>query len=247
MAPFEYRDGPDPIRGDLSEAHRRAWRHVASPGTWLGGAERVAIAAQTRRARDCPLCAERKAALSPGAVPGEHETAGPLPAPLVDAVHRLATDPQRLTRTWHDRLLVQGVADQAWVEAVGVATLTISIDAFHRALGLALAPLPEPLPGDPSRFTPQGVSTGEAWVPMLEPRQADPATRALLRMPAGPTPYVLRALSLVPDEVRAWKDLASAQYLSTERMASMQTGRALDRSQMELLAGRVSALNECFY
>jgi AhpD family alkylhydroperoxidase len=30
-------------------------------------------------------------------------------------------------------------------------------------------------------------------------------------------------------------------------MGGMETGRAIDRSQMELVAGRVSALNECFY
>ena len=47
--------------------------------------------------------------------------------------------------------------------------------------------------------------------------------------------------------MRAWKDLSAAQYLSPEAMVSMQSARALDRSQIELVAGRVSALNECFY
>ena len=52
---------------------------------------------------------------------------------------------------------------------------------------------------------------------------------------------------LVPGEVLSWQALAGAQYLSTEEMMSMQTDRALDRAQIELIAGRVSALNECFY
>ena len=42
-------------------------------------------------------------------------------------------------------------------------------------------------------------------------------------------------------------DLAGAQYLSIKRMLGFRTGRAIDRAQMELIAGRVSALNECFY
>jgi hypothetical protein len=60
-------------------------------------------------------------------------------------------------------------------------------------------------------------------------------------------PYVLRALSLVPAEVRAWTGVSQAQYLSPERMVRFERFRALDRAQIELVAARVSALNECFY
>ena len=66
-------------------------------------------------------------------------------------------------------------------------------------------------------------------------------------MPPGAAPNVIRALSLVPDEVRAWVDVSGAQYLSMEEMRSFESTRALDRAQIELIAGRVSALNECFY
>ena len=34
------------------------------PGTWLTGAERVAIASETRNAPNCTLCKQRKDALS---------------------------------------------------------------------------------------------------------------------------------------------------------------------------------------
>jgi hypothetical protein len=60
-------------------------------------------------------------------------------------------------------------------------------------------------------------------------------------------PNVVRALSLVPDEVRGLLDLSAAHYLSPAQMMDLSAGRALDRLQIELLAGRVSALNECFY
>ncbi len=63
------------------------------------------------------------------------------------------------------------------------------------------------------------------------------------------TANVLRAFSLVPDALRDWKQLSSAQYLSMEGMTNMvkQEDRAINRLQMELIAGRVSAINECFY
>ena len=66
--------------------------------------------------------------------------------------------------------------------------------------------------------------------------------------PSGATGNVVRALSLVPDEVRTLKDLSAAHYV---KMASVRSGandgRSITRSQMELLAGRTSALNTCYY
>jgi hypothetical protein len=60
---------------------------------------------------------------------------------------------------------------------------------------------------------------------------------------------VLRALSLVPNAVREWMALSAAQYLSIQGMANLikQDDRSINRMQMELVAGRVSAINECFY
>ena len=178
---------------------------------------------------------------------GEHDHGGALSAPLVDLVHRVTTDAQRLTKAWFDGILERGLSVEEYVEALGVAVLVISVDAFHHALGLAPEPLPEPRPGEPTRARPPGVVQRDAWVPVVDLKRTDPETRALLAGPGGRAPQVLLALSLVPQEVRAWKDLSAAQYLSPEAMVSMQSARALDRSQIELVAGRVSALNECFY
>jgi hypothetical protein len=63
MTSFAFDSVRDPIREDLAAAYRSAWAHIAGPGTWLTGAQRVAIAAETRSARDCALCRERKQAL----------------------------------------------------------------------------------------------------------------------------------------------------------------------------------------
>lgn len=248
MTGFDYSASPDPIRVDLAEAHRAAWAHIAKPGAWLNGAERVAIAAETRRARECALCAKRKAALSPFADSTPHEARPPLSAALVDAIHRVTTDASRLTRKWYEGLASQGVTDERYVEALGVSVLAISVDAFHRALGLPLEPLPPAERGDPTRVRPEGLARGAAWVPMIDPERVGPAERDLF-FKRGPlrAANVVRALTLVPNEARAWRELAAAQYLSLERMVRLDTGRAIDRAQMELLAGRVSALNGCFY
>lgn len=239
----------EPIRPELTEQYQRVWRHIALPGTWLAGGLRVAVADETRRARSCRLCAERKAALSPFAVLGEHDHGGTLPEMLVDAVHRITTDAARLTKSWYHSLMEAGLSPEAYVEALGVAVLVISVDEFHQALELPLEPLPEPRSGEPTRRRPAGaVAMDDGWVPMVPGDDLEPEDEDLYgNMPGGRAAAVVRALSLVPAEVRSWKELAGAQYLSLEAMRSMETGRALDRAQVELVAGRVSALNDCFY
>jgi hypothetical protein len=59
---------------------------------------------------------------------------------------------------------------------------------------------------------------------------------------------VARALSLVPDAVRELRELSEVHYLPLDDVIDPRARRAeLTRAQMELVAGRVSALNRCFY
>jgi alkylhydroperoxidase family enzyme len=175
-----------------------------------------------------------------------HDDAGALPAPVVDLVHRVTTDAARLTRRWYEATLAAGLDPESYVEALGVTTQVISVDAFHHALGLPLEPLPEPRPGEPSRRRPEGAALEDAFVPMLRPDRLAPGERDLFGgLPR--TGNVLRALSLVPEEVRALTRLSAAQYLTPRQMLRFDSPRAIDRAQIELIAGRVSALRECFY
>jgi len=245
---FSFADSPYPIRDDLAAAFRTSWQRLSAPGTWWSGAERVAIAEEARRSVSCALCRTRSAALSPHAVSGEHEASDALPATAVDAVHRIASDPARLTRSWFEKLLAGGLADTHYVEALGVTVSLVSIDAFHRALGLPLEPLPPPEPGEPSRRRPPEAEPGTAWVPLLPARRIDGPDADLYIAPGpAPLPNVIRAMSLVPDEVRNLLTLSGAMYLGPVQMLQLETNRALDRAQIELVAGRVSALRECFY
>src|SRR5215813_8542145 len=100
MDTFDY--GPFEVREDIRAAQRGLWDHIAGPGTWWTGAQRVAIAREARQADTCRHCAARKAALSPVAVRGEHQHCGLLPLDLIDVIHRVRTDPARLSRSLFD-------------------------------------------------------------------------------------------------------------------------------------------------
>ncbi len=237
----------DPVRDDLRLAHQQAWERIAQPGTWWSGRERVAIAAESRAAEYCVFCRKRREALSPFGETGNHDdvSADVLPLAAIDAIHRLVTDASRLTETWLKELFEEGVPDTHYVELLSVVVSIRSIDIFHRAMGISPEPLPEPVAGEPSNKRPVAAASGVGWVPMLPSRLRAGDEADLWR---GPAPNVIRAMSLVPDAVRWLKELSAVHYLSMENMPDFTRGRGpLSRAQTELVAGRVSAINECFY
>lgn len=235
-----------PIRDGLARELERAWLRLASPGTWWSGAERLAIAAEARNARYCTLCRRRKDALSPYAEAGPHDHLGALSETVVEIVHRIATDAGRLKRGWVGSVLRAGVSEEQYVETVGVIALLTALDGFDLALGSKQRPLPAPRPGQQARHRPAGARAVLAWVPTVAPED--------LR-PGDPDPYrvhgmknIHRALSLVPQEVFNFFDLDVELYLKDHEIREFgREHRALTHPQIELLAGRVSALHGCYY
>lgn len=252
MSEFAYDSSPYSIPDYKSTAHQSAWRYLAAAGSWWTGSERLAIAGASRDAHHCGHCADRKQALSPLAITGDHEgvqaqQAG-LPPRVVDAVHRITTDPARLTQSWVDDLIDDNFSYGHYVEMVSVIVTLISIDSFHRALDLEPEPLPEPLSGAPDRYWPAGAALDVAWVPMLYPENLS-ADEADIFSGAPQTGHVIRAMSLVPEAVRQLNALSAAHYLPTPEVMNMSSTGALSlsRPQIELVAARTSKLNDCFY
>ena len=244
---FTFENSPYAIRDDLGEAYRAYWQQLAAPGTWWRGADRVAIAEESRNALTCAYCAARKTALSPYTFPGEHTSTTHLSAEAVDAVHRVVTDQTRITRALIDDNAVNGLSRGAYVELVGVVVAVFSIDEFHRALGIPVEPLPAPIEGEPSAYTPPNLVDDMGFVPTVPPEGAVGEEADLWT--TGFAANVVRALTLVPNALREWRAIAAAQYIALEKMVSYgkDVARSIDRAQMELVAGRVSAVNECFY
>ena len=242
-----YASAPIEIRDDFAAAHARAWGRIGRPGTWSDGSERVAIAAETRYALSCVLCRRRKEALSPTAIEGHHDSLSALPETVVEVIHRVRTDPGRLSERWFRGVIAGGLSEEQYVETVSIVAHVVAIDTMARGLGLDLPPLPQPEQGRPSEYRLPGAKMGDAWVPWLEPADLSEAESGLY--PAGrPAANIMKAMSLVPDEVRSFFDLVSHQYLPPLAMRDFSREyRAISHSQIELLAARVSALNQCPY
>lgn len=199
------------IRPDLTENLERTWVNLAGPGAVWTGAERLAIAAEARRARD---------RVPPG---------NDLPPTATEAARLLAADPPAARRSWLDSLIAGGLDYERYIELLGVVARLVAVDTFSEALGLSLTPLPEPTGGEPTGLTDTSARPAKGWVPVV-----------------GGT-SITQALSLIPSENAELERFHGPMYLTFEEMSDPVIARGLTRPQMELVASRTSAFNECFY
>jgi hypothetical protein len=137
------------------------------------------------------------------------------------------------------------LSEEEYVETVGVICSTVSVDTFAHAAGLERRELPQARPGEPTRVRPPEASQGSAWVPWIGPDDAQGSEISHF----GPNvSNVRRALSLVPDEAIGFLSMVGAQYLNGDQMFDFSTEyRAITHAQIELIAGRISAINQCAY
>jgi hypothetical protein len=242
------RIGIDHLRAELPAAHNTAWLQIGSPGASFNAKQRVSILKLARSALDCRLCEQRKKALSPFTIDGMHNCNGEVasanlhPA-LIDAIHRIRTDPGRLTKAWFDDMVSNGVTVEAYVEAVSVVTTVVIIDTLHQSLGLALAPPPATGPGEPTGQLNALASDQGAWLPTLNTFIAESAADANAVADHGlpQIPNIAKAFGLVPCAAELFFGAFRPHYQLQD------INLAISQGQAEFVASRVSAINECFY
>lgn len=159
---------------------------------------------------------------------GEPEAATEVPTAAVEAAAAIFTEPAQIRDEWVADIAAE-IGYAPYVEIVGVVSRLSAVDGFHRAMGLQAPPLPQPRPGSPPGAEDERAGRGPAWVPMV----------------GGAS--IVHALSLVPDEAAAQEDMHGPLYLTYEGMSDLKHAAGLTRAQMELVAARTSAVNECFY
>ena len=236
-----YADSAYPVRGDLATIHASQLDQLGAPGTWGTGAQRLAIAAEARKAGyDAGRLEEPDdGAESPEVI---------LPEVTRNVVRRLAVSPKDVDESFYSEARDGGLSDAEYVEIVGLVARITDLDIFARGIGGSPKPLPSPKPGEPSRERPDAAMQEQAWVPTIpNPPEGGKAAEEIYG--GHPKPYIVRGLSLVPDELRRHVELIEVQYLPLRRIVEpdYQHHESLTRAQVEIIAGRVSVLNECFY
>ena len=236
-----YADSRYPVRSDLEAVHRKQLRQLGDPGTWGTGEQRLAVASEIRR-----VCAE--AGLQEEPEGSRLESEADLPSAARELIRELAVEPQGFDEASYTAARSGGLSDEEYVETVGIVARLTSMDIFARGIGVALRPLPAPRDGAPSRVRPAAAKKEMAWVPTVPnlPEGGEDAEKSY-----GKTyhPYIFRSLSLVPGEMHQHIELENIQYLPMDSILikDYQHHEDFSRAQTETVAGRVSAINECFY
>lgn len=221
------------VRDDLATAYRLAWEHVAAPGSWFTGAQRVELAATALLAVDDrdPL-PPWVAVSTTDRVPVDRAA----PDAAHDAAYRIARHAATIT---HDvyRRFADDLGELPYVEVCAVVSTVAAVASFHRNIGVAVPPMPSPIDGAPTCEQPAELATATLnWVPVAAP--------------ADEVAAVVQAYSAVPAEWENTWRLADAQYMPEPEMELPDWTRrpgGLTRPQMELVAARVALLRECFY
>ena len=236
-----YADSKYPVRDDLDAAHADSFANIGSAGTWGTGAQRIAVAAATRKAGIDAGLLEAPDGAAPAAD-------AKLSKVVTEVIEKLAVSPATFEQADYERVLAAGLTDAEYVEMVGLVARMCDLDIFARGIGVPLRPLPDARPGQPSRQRPKSAVVEQAWVPTV-PNLPAGGEEAKSLYDGEQRPYIIRSLSLVPQEFQAHRVLEGVQYSPFGKVFDYhhQTHEGLTRPQCEIVAGRISARNECFY
>ena len=218
----------------INDSHRVALEEIAGPGTWLDGETRNQVLLESRHASNCILCQNRSKALSPYAIKGSHDSVSDLPAGYIEVIHRISHDSGRLTQSWFNQV-TEDLSAEAYIEILGIVACGVIIDTFATGTGQPLPAPQEHRNGAPTRVSNPNVIDKGAWLPILDV-SLEPSDTGL-----PSTPNIARAMGLVPSAIDLFFKVMRNHY----RLVNLAFD--LSRSQTEMLAARVSSLNQCFY
>ena len=228
------------IPSEMLDAFNEFWERLAEPGEWWSGKERIAIADEIRKAHDKKV--------KPQNVPLNEISDKPksIISPLTkEVVRKVTCESHKIDKEWAAQA-TELMGPGKYSELLSIVVNLLPVDIFCRLSGRPVVSLPVHKSGKPTKQIPEGIVSGEAHVPWVKDWIG---------------PNVARALSYVPNDNQIRMKLVSSMYLGSDiskdssqftdltKFISMRWDEEepLNRAQVELIAARTSAINECFY
>ena len=209
------------VREALDRSHER----LARSGVWWDAEQVTAVA---RRA-DAAF-AQRAVPPWTRELPGETSNLDDVALAVVD---RIATNAGTIDRAWASAQIA-ALGDAPYVELVGIVAVAVMLRMYAEAAGETPSAIGDPVvdAGQPTRQRPDGPIDIGAYVHV-----------------AGHLPMVnvVRALSLVPAANETFLGLVAALYAGDKFTELVWDASPLTRPQVELVASRVAAMNDCYY
>ena len=128
--------------------------------------------------------------------------------------------------------IVEGLGEDRYAELASIVSQMVPIYSLSDILGYVREKLPDIEAGKPSYTRPGDLIDGVGFLPTF---------------PANGLPHVAVSLSLAQADNARRMLLVRAMYSGTNFAEMIWNHRNLSRQQIELVAARTSAINECFY
>ena len=208
---FTFSGSPVPVREDLTDAYRTIWGHMSRPGPAFDADQRIRMLHTARSGIGVEV-----AATDDGRA-------------LEFLAATLYQDPGSVDRSMVEASIAER-GEPVTVETIFLVSMLAGVDGTHRALGVELEPLPQPLNGETTGQIASGMERRRSHVSM--PRNS-----------------ITVALDLLPSESAAYAAMCGPQYMTFAEMVdpTFERSPGLNRAQLETVASRTSLLNECFY
>jgi hypothetical protein len=238
-----YSDTKLPIPASTEAMHEDELLSFARSGTWGTAAQRTAIAAEARKAR---VAAGTQESVGDEALADITD----LPEPARRLARAVALGGIEIDRKFCEQAQADGLTDGAYVEVVGVVARLAHLDVFARGIGVPARQLGEPVEDKTPSMERPSIAKDEGFFIGSVPSAPEGGELADdIYGSSVPAANILRSLSLVPDEARRLNRVVNTEYFSHETMFdfSYSSLAGISRPQLELVAAKVSALNQCFY
>ncbi len=231
-----------PIPASTESLHEDELLSFARPGTWGTATQRTAIAAHARKVR-CEAGIQESI--------GDEALADlvELPEPARRVARAVALGGIEIDRKFCEQAQADGVTEGAYVEIVGLVARISHLDVFARGIGVPSRKLGDPVEDKEPSMERPSVAKKEGFYTASVPSAPEGGELAVLLYGSEPAGNIERTLSLVPDEARRLNTLIDQEYFSGDTMFNLtySSQKGISRPQLELVAAKVSELNQCFY
>ena len=211
---------------EIIKSFQIVWDYLGQPGNWWTGDERLAIAEEVRSSNPRKIW-ERVGNLEDYS----KSTEATLSSYEKAVVRLVANETSAIDKATFDGISAF-MGDNKYAELAAVISQIVPIDHLFDSLGIEREKLPVAIEGQLSFERPSELVEGVAFLPTF-------STHGL--------PHVAVSLSLAQADNARRMLLVRAMYSGSSFGEMIWEHRNLSRPQIELVAARTSALNECFY
>ena len=224
MAPFD--SLKTIVADEVIQSFEIVWQNLGKPGGWWTGQQRIEIAEEVRTSNQ-PSLVERVSDLSQYS----HGEGEGISTYVRAVVRKIAYESSSIDKGTYEEI-VKVLGEDRYAELAAIVSQVVPIFVLSDLLDFPKEELPIAEDGDPTKERPDDLVKTVGFLPTFSPKGL---------------PHVAVSLSLAQADNARRMLLVRSMYSGTNFDEMIWGHRCLSRQQIELVAARTSAINECFY